>query len=67
MRYCFIALLSAFLVLSSTGCVKNQKKCLEKYGFKTCEEMKSFQDKNRDTDEAMQYHQACYECGCKCK
>jgi hypothetical protein len=60
----FIALATVCVALAFCASCSNTEKCLEKYGYKNCDNLKSaFNLQN--SDEAIKYHDIKIKCGCK--
>jgi hypothetical protein len=48
-----------------TGCSVNTEKCLEKEGFKNCEDFKNAAKKAQGNDEAYRFHSIAKKCHCE--
>jgi hypothetical protein len=60
----FTAVCLALALCVSFASCSNTEKCLEKYGYKNCENLKNaFHLQN--SDEAIKYHDIKTKCGCK--
>ena len=55
-----IAALSFFFI----GCGMNTEKCLQKEGFKNCEDFKEAMKKAEGNDEVYRFHSIAKKCGC---
>jgi len=59
-----ISFAAVCLALAFFASCSNTEKCLEKYGYKNCDNLKSaFHLQN--SDEAIKYHDIKTKCGCK--
>jgi hypothetical protein len=56
----------ALICIAAAFCFSctNTEKCLEKYGYKNCDNLKSALDL-QNKDEAIKYHDIKVKCGCK--
>ena len=59
-----LALVAAAAILFIIGC-GSPEKCLDKYGFNSCDEFRQVMKKNQDRDLAIKYHDVSIECNCK--
>ena len=61
----FMALfaVAALVMVGAAGCQSKQK-CLEKEGFKSCDDLRSAMAKAVGNDEAYRFHTIAKKCGC---
>jgi hypothetical protein len=58
----YVAIVVAVAALAFSGC--NKQGCLEKEGFKSCDDLKAALVKAQGNDEAYRFHSIAKKCGC---
>lgn len=61
-KYCTAIAAVAFLLL---GCSMSTEKCLQKAGYKNCEDLKSAAQKAVGNDEVYKFQSIAKKCGCE--
>lgn len=62
LKYATVVAAVSFLFL---GCSVNTEKCLQKEGFKNCEDFKTAATKAQGNDEAYRFHSIAKKCHCE--